>query len=399
MAVETGRKVGVDCSQIITYGTALMHADIPSPNDHVSRRDRARYTLERNSPKRIVEMLNESVSKRVEYEGVGVVQTMDLTGPYGYGGKMVFATDSSVWGKKPEEIQVGPDGRVPTKVIDDFPAELQQQYLLQVLANFYAQERSRLPGEPEDKPWKVVAAENAIKIVSNEKQSSPKTISQPHFHIYKTGGSWVDISDEPIPLRWRSRIEQNILNKPELVNPAVKRIAERMDKALGDDAQGLEFARRDKAPFGYTIVTPLKGSSYVIPQAQYLLKVMTAHYKAYQAEVELQLEMNPRLKRFKSLLPQPSFHRYIHRLDDGRLSVTFTPAFVESGAGVMEKAGSGISRHPDHPHLFGGAEALDQFMSNIGTLIYEIIEHGPVEIFKAHQHKPENGHQNGHRKE
>lgn len=316
----------------------------------------------------------------------GMVQIMTPSSPYAYGGVMVVAASPELLAADKR----APDAVVRTETAFDLASDLRTEYFKQILASIQAEEDTLLPNCDNGK---VMAFENTVPSISNEKHRLPRTIALPHMHILK-GGEWIkEDALPPRPLGFA--LEQKIAQDEDLFKrfrddwftPCIKALSLEVS-----EMPSLEM--RHKVPFGYTIASRIARDAPLEKQAQGLSNLLLAHHAAYSefASKEAQTVDSARaqrrhefMKRTGIILPklpsvterfplQPSYRTYLY-YRDGLLTATISPMFITT-LGAMEGMETAVNRGLQHQERFSNEE-IASFFESLSQRLHMLLDDKP----------------------
>jgi hypothetical protein len=299
----------------------------------------------------------------------GIVQTINPTAPYGYGGVMVVAADAEFL-RDVTEPGTETDRRLyPSKTIYEYDKELQIEYFMEILAAYEAMSDTRLPGEfagTAGKGFKVIATENTTADISNETIRIGRSIALPHFHIFKIG-SWINEEDQPSTPHHLST-ERKFLEEEKISTSLRLALGTGLRLLIPDIREDIGLDVRLSPPHGYTISTGIDQKPDLAEQAQRLQKIMHANHQAYAALVLESLDFTDKARKAKRnkvkpvknlVIPQPSYRTYLrYDVSANQYLVTISPEIVSS-SGAIDATGMMLSRDPKYASLYSPEELVE----------------------------------------
>jgi len=327
-------------------------------NQRITSEAAAKYTLDANKPEALkVSFVDAPSLKKCELELGYQVTTHIPTGKYSPVSIQITAVRKEVAQELPIELI---DGRVPVRLIYDFPDAVQFQYFYQTMAGYHAVQQAFSEYTKEN--FQVLFTENAAFTVSNERYRVARTIAEPHIQVWVVRGESLAFNPANIPrlLKFERKIITQL--KAE-IGSGMTALINDLNPLISDS---FSFDIRLAPPYGYVVHTPIHTEMPLAQQAKLLNTVMKAHHFRYETESTRIINRLISLggTRFLDiLLPQPSYKVYGTFSHTGLLELSFAPSLFAS-AGVVEGLDRQIFRSPENIPLFSTPEAeLDYYES------------------------------------
>ncbi len=323
--------------------------------------------------------------RRIFSDGKNIVQTMLPTSPYAYGGVMVTAIGESLLSNEGNERS---DDIIETKMIFNLDQEVKREYYKQILACIQIEEDINLP--QRDAGSNVVAYENNMASISNEKYRLPRTISLPHAHIIK-GGDWFD--EEKLPQHpYGFKLERQFLQNYDLFTRFKNSWFDLLQQgASGESLKIPQLQIRNESPYGYTIDCNMDRSQSIDEQAQYLSQILTSHHEAYSIFSQEEINQSDEIRQLRrqefakekgislhkgrplkeKLILQPSYRIYIY-YDQSKLKISISPIFFAC-VGALEAMDVAVDRSIDHEQHFTDSD-LQMFFEKFTVRLKETLE-------------------------
>lgn len=300
----------------------------------------------------------------------GDVCIMVPTSPYTEGTTMVVASDHSV------PTGAEQNGIVPTRKIYDYSDRIQEGYWTSILDSLrYYQDHigSLFPSGDRQPSGNIIAIENSMSAISDQRFRTPRSIALPHTHIVPINYAQIEPSTKQI---WHLQLEQRIIaSLAKSDYPPHEQIWDR----LPPEIQKL-FSEKIIAhlvpPYGYVFSVPkdisaAQFSRLMFAHDQAFCAVNTElieHYASYKKrDVEGGLYRSNRdQERQAGFIPPGSYRVYIERVEDSFV-IRISPAFV-SHAGAMESMGIVLHRSPDNPRYLS-EEQVNTFLNDFRVFL------------------------------
>jgi len=309
--------------------------------------------------------------------GQAMVEIIEPSSFYAYGGVMVIAVDASVVDFRKGES----DGtqKVSAKNIFAYEREVRVEYYRQILSCIQAEELIQLPDEENmGKKFPVVAFEQTTVAVSNRKKRLSRSVALSHTHVIKMGG-WFD-AEYKTPSKFGFRFEQKMLQNATWFEEFKVLLLESLKPITELSSGDVIVTIRDTVPFGYTISLRLSSFPSINQQALALGEVLLKHsavYSDFAMEQVRKVDSNRELRGSSGkrpingvIVPQPSYRTYIYYRPES-LCVTISPVFMVP-VGAVEALDIKVHRNPGNTHPYS-SEEMQTFMSHLKSSITSIL--------------------------
>lgn len=386
--VENTPSFPIDDEIFFGNGSIELHFPAPRGNDtQLTRAEAAVLTRAANQAETLRANFIDNITPvfRRTIPGKGMVQIMVPSSPYAYGGVMVVAAGDALVATERAELA---NLAVPTETAFDLHPDMRHEYYRQILASIQTEEDITLPHRDEN--TKVIAFENTVPSISNDKHRLPRTIALPHVHIIK-GGDWINESAPP-PRPNGFGLEQRISQDKELFAKFNEQwFTPSLDHMHLDPSEQPSLEIRNNAPYGYTIASKIARAEPLEKQAQAVSDLLTTHHVAYSGfaideaqnidkrrsrrREEFMRDTGvvlPMLRSVTETLPlQPSYRTYLYYRED-YLTVTISPMFITT-LGAMEGMETAVDRSQHHEKIFTNEE-LASFFVNFSDHLRSLLE-------------------------